>query len=391
MIASISTILRPDALLSGAFTLVYLLTAIYSAVLPQGGKRWWALAAVLAGLVLAALQIQSDVLRMVLLDLAALAAVALVWVQPDPRAAKAARTTLALLLAGIALTAAGMALAGLFGGEAAQPAFPLDRWAIGLLVVGFSLKLALVPFYFWLPGVACCSSPMTTALIVGTLDIAEFGELLRLREAAPWVFTGAYGIWIALALLSMFGGALLALAQRDVKRMLAFSTIDDMGYLLLGVLFGSTIGLTGALLGAVSHSLFKVMMFGAVGVAENRLGHAVTQEDRGLAGRFPLSGATFIIGALGILGVPPLFGFLGRWRLYLAGTQAGGAALGIAMVLATALALFYYVRAIHRVWLGQPNGEAAPKGEPRMAAGVLVLLALIALALGIFPALILQA
>ena len=99
----------------------------------------------------------------------------------------------------------------------------------------------------------------------------------------------------------------------------------------------------------------------------------------------------FITGSLGMLGVPPLVGFLGRWRLYLSGVETGGLALGIAMVAATGLALFYYVRAIHTVWLGKAPGRPdleKTQYEPPLAAGVLIVLAIIALILGSFPALI---
>ena len=228
---------------------------------------------------------------------------------------------------------------------------------------------------------------MTTALVIATLDIAEFSELLALRTHLPWVFTEHFGLWLAIALLSMFGGALLALAQRDLKRMLAFSTIDDMGYLLIGVLAGTQIGLVGALLGALSHAIFKVILFGAVGVAEQGRGKPITLSERGLAARYPLSGAAFILAALGFLGVPPLFGFLGRWRLYLTGLQISGLALGVAMAAATALALFYYVRAIHLVWLGEPSAEKSSK-EPKQAGAVLIGLVILALILGLFPSLL---
>jgi multicomponent Na+:H+ antiporter subunit D len=253
------------------------------------------------------------------------------------------------------------------------------------LIVGFGLKLALVPFYFWLPDVAEYSKPMTTALIVSVVDIAAFSEMVHLRVTAPWVFTDYSVIWLSLALVTMFGGALLALAQNNIKRMLAFSTIDDMGYLVLGVLVGSQIGLSGAILAAISHAFFKVILFGAVGVAENQCGHNLTLDDRGLAAHSPVSAAVFIAGALGMIGVPPLFGFVGRWRLYLAGVEYGGIALVLTMAVATGLALLYYVRAIHRVWLGKPAETAQSFREPDLAKAVLLILIILMLAVGLFP------
>jgi len=367
-------------------TLLITLVAVYSWVVPQGDKRWWGLALLMVVFVVIALQPVSELARMLLLDAAAFTAVALVGGQ-SLAAAKAAKTYLWLLILAVLCVGAGLYLAGVLGGKAiAQPGIVQTRLVVGLLIVGFGLKLALIPFYFWLPNVAQTTSPMTTALIVGVVDIAEFSELVSLRLAIPWAFEGYQAIWLAVALASMFGGALLALAQRDLKRMLAFSTIDDMGYLLLGVLVGTRLGLTGAMIGALSHALFKVLLFGALGVAEKGSGGPVTLDSRALSSRFPVSGAAFIVGALGIVGVPPFFGFVDRWRLYLTGVEYGGLGLALAMAAATGLALFYYVRAIHRVWLGQPQEKILDAaGEPKIAVILLVVLIVAGILLGLFP------
>lgn len=370
-----------DIVFSGAFAVLLVSVALYAKSVPQGDRRWWGLAAVLGVLVIIGQAAGAGVSRLLLLDAAAFAAVALVWTQGTPQASAAARNYLILLLVAVCFLAAGLYL----GGEGrTPPASPLDKVAVGLLVVGFGLKLALAPFYFWLPGLAEYAKPMTTALVVSVVDIAAFGELAHLRLVAPWIFTEYANLWLALALLSMYGGALLALAQHNLKRMLAYSTIDDMGYLLLGVVVGSEVGLSGAVLAALSHAFFKVLLFGAVGLAESQTGRDLTLADRGLAARYPISGAVFIIGALGMIGVPPFFGFVGRWRLYLAGAEFGGLGLTLVMAVATGLALLYYVRAVHRVWLGQPEGSA-PSGEPKLAAAVLTILTILMLAAGLFP------
>ncbi len=370
-----------DLILAGMFVLLFVLVALYSLAIPQGDRRWWGLTALLAALVLAGLFLGDRLPRMLCLDGAAFVAVALVWTRGTPEASRAARTYLQFLALAVVLLLVVVSL----GNSATPPAPPLDKLLVALFIVGFGLKLALVPFYFWLPGVADAASPMTTALIISVVDIAAFGELAQLHVALPWLF-GTTELWIVLALLSMFGGAVLALAQRDIKRMLAFSTIDDMGYLVLGLVVGNSIGLSGALLGAMSHALVKVLLFGAVGVAEQGLGKKLTLDTRGLAARFPVSGAAFVVGALAMIGVPPLFGFVGRWRLYLAGAESGGVGWLLAMALATALALLYYARAIHRVWLGPPpTTRTASRGEPRLAASVLLVLIVVVVALGLFP------
>jgi len=370
-----------DFVFGGAFVALLLCVGLYARAIPQGGGRWWGLVALLGALVVAGQAVHSEWGRMLLLDAAAFVAVGLVWVEDNEGVKAAARVYLVLLVLSVVCLGAGLYLSG---DGSVPPAAPLSKVVVGLYVAGFALKLALVPFYFWLPGVAEHARPMTTALIVSVVDIAAFGELIALRISSPWIFDDYAAIWLTLALLSMYGGALLALAQHNLKRMLAYSTIDDMGYLLLGVLAGSTVGLSGAILAALSHAFFKVLLFGAVGVAEHQTGHALTLDDRGLASRFPVSSAAFIAGALGMIGVPPLFGFVGRWRLYLAGIELGGLGLALVMAVATALALLYYVRVIHRVWLGQPDKPAAG-GEPKLAAAVLVALVAALLAVGLFP------
>ena len=113
--------------------------------------------------------------------------------------------------------------------------------------------------------------------------------------------------------------------------------------------------MAGAGLGALSHALSKVVLFGAVGVAEARIGKSVTLDTRGLAARLPIAGAAFIAAALSFIGVPPGFGFVGYWRIYVAATQFGGLALIIALLAVAALDLLCYARAIHRTWLGSPQ------------------------------------
>ena len=137
-------------------------------------------------------------------------------------------------------------------------------------------------------------------------------------------------------------------------------------------------------MGGLSHAALKVLLFGAVAVAEGKDHQPITLDSRGLAASYPVSAAAFIVGALGMVGIPPTFGFVGRWRLYVAGAEYGGMWLVLGMVLATSLALLYYARVIHRVWLGPPMGSD-PGREPHLAAAVLVILMGLVILLGVFP------
>jgi multicomponent Na+:H+ antiporter subunit D len=364
-----------DPIFLGLFLVLFAAVAAFANACPQGDRRWWTLFSLLALLVIAAMVSGEGWPRQLLLDAAAFTGVALVWSRGTPEAARAARTYLLLLV---------VSLACLTGGELLIHEQPLPRLAVALLVVGFGVKLALVPFYCWLPAVAGAAAPMTTVLIVSVVDVAAFTELAHLGRTTPALFADFRGLWVTLALLSMLTGAILALAQRDLRRMLAFSTIDDMGYLILGLAAGPAIGVTGALAGACGHALSKMLLFGAAGIAEEQTGKPLTLETRGLAARCPVAAAAFIVGALGVIGVPPTFGFAGRWRLYLVGAAYGGGWLIAAMVLATGIALLYYARAIHRVWLGA-DAEADPLPIPGLARIVLAVVMIAMVLLGLVP------
>ncbi len=378
-IAELST--NWNGLFFGLFLLLTAAIALYARAIPQGGPRWWLLAGLTVALTAIGTLVNAGWGKTIFIDAAALAAVGLIFIDPNPQARRAAKVYLGMTAAAILCL-----LAAEFLAEKETPTLAVQKILVCLLLVGFALKLALLPLYFWLPGVAQHAAPMSVAVIISLVDIAAFTELAHFRQILPWVFRDYSGLWMSVALLSMFGGALLALGQNNLRRMLAFSTIDDMGYLLLGVLAGTEMSLNGALLGAAAHAIFKVVLFGAVGVAEQRLGRALTLADHGLAGRFPRSGAAFIIAALGMIGVPPLLGFAGRWRLYLAGLEFGGLWLGILMALATILALLYYVRAVHCVWMGPSDGDPVAEAEPRLAGWALISLVILALAMGLAPA-----
>ena len=311
-------------ILVGFLAVLALGIGLYAVSLPQGGRAWWALAGSIVALVIAGLLTGGSLTGTICLDLAELAGVALVWSQATREAAAAARAYLYSILPAIACTLIAFAL---IESGANRPGPAVESLVVCLVIVGFALKLGLIPFYFWLPAVAAAAAPMTTALIVSVVDIATFAELAAMRQASPWIFTEHATVWMVIALLSMFGGALLALAQTELKRMLAFSTIADLGFLLLGLVAGGPAGLSGAWIGALSHALSKVILFGAVGLAEARIGRTVTLDTSGLGARLPLASAAFIVGALSFIGVPPGFGFVGYWRIYSAATQLGGLAL----------------------------------------------------------------
>jgi NADH:ubiquinone oxidoreductase subunit 5 (subunit L)/multisubunit Na+/H+ antiporter MnhA subunit len=363
-----------------------------------GGASWFQIAAValaVAGLLMAAPASARDplelpllagagvlallgigmgetMLRLLLLEAAALVALVLVW--RNGRSRTAAHAYLLAILLSAAATIGGTAL--LEGGSA----LPVT---MALLLAGLTVKLALFPLYLWLPRVAESTPAPIIGLIVAVVDVAAFGELQTLRAAAPALFAPATP-WLIVGVLSALGGGALMLAQRDVKRLLAFSTIEDMGVLLLGVTLGGDLGTAGAGLGLAVHALAKALLFSSLSFAE--VMGPVTLGSRGLSVRFPVAGAGFLLGALAVLGVPPTLGYAAHWRLYSAAASTSPLLLGVLM-LSTAMALLSYARVVACCWWGPCENEA-DGGEPALQRLAIVGLGTVLLIAGLWPSLL---
>jgi len=321
-------------------------------------------------LALLGLGIGQSLVRLLMLEGAAFVALIIVWKTSRERVAGHVYMFAVLLSAAAIITGTLLLEAG------------HSSLVLPLLLTGFAIKLALVPLYIWLPLVAEKTPASVIGLVVAVVDVAAFSELLMLRETSPWLFTET-APWLAVALLSALGGAALMLAQRDLKRLLAFSTIEDMGYLILGVTIGGELGLTGAALGVTVHALAKALLFSSLTRIEAD-DEPLTLNTSGMAFRYPLSGAGFLIGALAMLGIPPTLGYAARWRLYGAANQAGFVFM-VVLLLATALAVLAYARVIALYWWG--SGKEKKQHEPVPLVFVVVGLSIILLIFGFYPGL----
>jgi multicomponent Na+:H+ antiporter subunit A len=327
---------------------------------------WVALA---GALTIAGLLENQQAMRLGLLEGASLAALVLVW---SVATSSRARWTYAA-----AVLASGLALVTgdhlLNGGD--------TGWARALLTTGFLLKLAAVPFLLWLLSMADELPALALGLIIAVVDIAVFGELYLVSQAAPWILTPR-GLWLEVAVASALGGSLLMLAQRSLKRLLVLSTVEDLGFLLLGVQSASALGLKGALLGAAVHAVAKALLF--ISISAPEADGLLDCETAGLANRYPISAAGFLFGMLAMLGVPPTLGFAARWRLYETAGQVHPLLL-LAFLLSSAFALIAYALALTRVWWGPPGANEPPAREPWLQRGTLLLLIGLLLAAGLRP------
>ena len=411
--------------LSGFFLLLLAITAVpalvYAAAHLPGSRAPRALA-VLTGaflLALAGLLAARDVTMLLAFwELMTLAPAAAILVsRQDATARQAVFAYLAIThvgSAGVWIALLVLADAGAIGDPAAlaaQGAGTQTLVAIAALV-GFGAKAGIVPLHPWLPRAHPVAPAHLSALMSGLMvKVALYGLIRVLFE---WLGTTPRWLGIALlvlGLLSALGGALWAIVQHDLKRVLAYSTIENVGIVLLGLgaslLFASAgdelwaaIAFAAALLHSANHAVFKVLLFLCAGAFERAVGSLELDRMGGLLRRMPQTGAAFLVGAAAIAGLPLLNGFASEWMTLQSLAHLGfdrplGVALASALALAglaatAALALLCFVRVAGLVLLGPARSEraaAATDAPPAMRAGMAALAAL-CVVLGLVPGLV---
>jgi multicomponent Na+:H+ antiporter subunit D len=255
-----------------------------------------------------------------------------------------------------------------------------------LFLLGFGLKAALIPFHAWLPD-AHPSAPAPISAILSGLLIKVSGVYAMTR-----IFFHVFGLTPALSQVLMWLGAisivlaaLLAVGQKDMKRMLAYSSISQVGYVVLGLGIGTPLGIAGGLFHLLNHAVAKGLLFLNSGSIQQATGTRNLEEMGGLAKRMPVTAATSLIGSLSISGVPPLGGFWSKLLIIIALVQSHEGLLAVIAVLASVLTLWYYLIIQRKAFFGQLNERwAAVKEAPFWMAAATVVLALICLGLGVF-------
>jgi formate hydrogenlyase subunit 3/multisubunit Na+/H+ antiporter MnhD subunit len=330
----------------------------------------WPCVLIVGGLAVAGLVAPNSWLRLGLLEAAALLTVVLVWLTARSQAAKV--TYLAVVL----ISAASMIASDFFAERGA-----LD-WSRALLLTGIAAKFAVVPLFFWLLALADELPALVLGLIIGVLDMAAFGEFLMGAERIPTMLTPQPLFFYAATLTSLLA-ALLMLTQRSLKRLLVLSTVEDVGFLLLGAASAGMIGQNGAIVAASTHALAKALLF--ISLAAPEADGALSTEPVALAVRYPVSAFGFLFGMLAMLGIPPTLGFIGRWRLYAVAFQIGLCPLTI-FIVSSILALIAYTLALTRNWWGPPGDTSPPATkEPFVLKATIVVLVVLLLAAGIWP------
>jgi len=266
-----------------------------------------------------------------------------------------------------------------------QPIGALLGFASVLFLVGFGLKAALVPFHAWLPD-AHSSAPAPVSAMLSGIFIKTVGIYALSRVV--FNILGAPGkllfVFMVLGILSMVVGALLAIAQNDIKRMFAYSSISQIGYIIFALGIGTPLAILGGLFHLFNHAVFKSLLFLNAGSIEQATGNRRLDKLGGLNSRLPVTGATSLAGSMSIAGVPPFGGFWSKLIIIIAAIQAGYFGFAFVAVLVSIITLAYYLKFQTFAFFGrldESNQKAKEVSWPMKSA--MVILAVICLLTGL--------
>ncbi|MGC9451270.1 MAG: complex I subunit 5 family protein [Oceanipulchritudo sp.] len=249
------------------------------------------------------------------------------------------------------------------------------------IILGICLKMALLPLHQWLPDVYTDAPPMGTALVapIGT-KVAVYVLIRVLYDVFPagpgnWAFP-LHGILSVAGAAAILWGSVMAIPQTNLKRMLAYSSVAQIGYIALGIGLATPFGYIGAVLHVFNHALMKACLFlysarlesAGLGVSIDRMGPAIRR-------RLPVATACFVIAAISMIGLPPTAGFFSKWYLILGSYESGNWAF-VGIILASSLLnAVYFFRIIERIYLGDTEEGPAEKVRVRLTRRNLALVA----------------
>ncbi len=251
------------------------------------------------------------------------------------------------------------------------PSHTLVLIGMGLLIVGFAFKVSAIPFQAWTPDVYDgAPAPVTAFMSVGTKAAALIAFARVFDVMLPVVRPDWEPIVLAITILTIVGGNIMALVQSNVKRMLAYSSIANAGYLLIGVVAGGAIGLSAILFYLLCYTFMNVGAFGVVSVLEraDNTGSNLSQI-RGLWYRQPVLAGLLAFFMLALAGFPPMAGFAAKYYIFYAALQSGHPELMIIGVLASVLGMYYYLRVIAATFMEKETVSTTAPAIPTPVAG----------------------
>ena len=269
---------------------------------------------------------------------------------------------------------------------------PVSSLAVVLILAGILSKSATLPFHTWLPDAGVAPSPVTALLHAAVLVKIGVYVFARLFVVTIPLNTSWHVIVGTIAAVSALVSAGAALVDTDLKRIIAYSTISQIGFIFLGLVSGSVLGLTGALLYILMHGLAKAGLFLCAGVVEQNTKIKDITKLGGLIKTMPMTAVTFLVCAFSVMGVPPLGGFFSKYMVMVSAVQTGPLWLALLFLVGAFMTILYLFRVFNMVFLGEAKGPLVQEAEPVMIVSV-VILAFLSIAAGFliyYPSLIAQ-
>jgi len=254
--------------------------------------------------------------------------------------------------------------------------------AFAFVTVGLSIKLAVFPLHQWLPNAYTYAPSVVSAFLASTATKVAYYLLLRFVYG---LFGAAFAfetiqldlLLIPASVAAMFVGSAAAIYQTDFKRLLAYSSIAQIGYMTLGLSFNSHAGLTAGIVHLLNHALTKGGLFLVAACITYRIGSTAIGDMRGLGRRMPLTAAALVVGGLGLIGVPGTAGFVSKWYLVMASLERGQLGFAFLILLSSLLAFVYVWRVVEVMYFREPRAGATRGEAPlHMLAPTWVLLGL---------------
>jgi len=279
------------------------------------------------------------------------------------------------------------AVVGTLAGQTGSQAMAV--LAMGLLAIGFGFKVSAAPFHMWTPDVYQGAPTPVVVYMSAATKVAAFFALMRVFDVAFQPLTTSWTpVVYAISLVSVVVGSFAAAAQRDVKRMLAYSSVAHAGFILAGLTSANAIGMRAAMFYLIAYAVMTVGAFGVtIAVAARNDDSTAYERYDGLAARSPGLAALMTVFLLSLAGIPPTVGFIAKLTVFGAAIRAGNWPLVLVCVLASVVAAYAYLRVIVRMYFRRP-AEDVEDDRSLFPQAVGIVLAAAVLVLGVFPRLL---
>jgi len=303
----------------------------------------------------------------VFIEITAVSSFVMIALQKDPLALEGAfkyfimsAIATVMMLAAVALMlfiSGGTSFSAVSAGLANSAGSGLTRTAIALFISGLFIKSGIVPFHGWLPDAYTCAPTAVSVLLAGIITKATgVYVLMRLVISVFGIIPPLQNILMFTGTLSIIIGALAALTQSDFKRMLSFSSISQVGYIILALGCGTPLALFGAAFHIFNHATFKSLLFVNAAAVEKQLGTLDMDKMGGLSSKMPVTGATSVVAVLSTAGIPPLSGFWSKLIIILALWNSGNFTYASIALLSSILTLAYFLTLQRKVFFGKLAG-----------------------------------